>query len=111
MPQNEPSHLVDLRLNMVDEIAHHVTLAALYLGKPELDTRVIEAMRKVPRHEFVPDEVKPYAYFDTPLPIGWGKTISQPFIAAVMTDLLELSPQDRVLEIGTGRGYHAAVLA
>lgn len=111
MAREEPTHLTDLRLNMVDEIVHHAELAALYLGKCALDSRVIAAIGKVPRHEFVPDEVKQYAYFDTPLPIGWSKTISQPFIAAVMTDLLAIEPSDRVLEIGTGRGYHAAVFA
>jgi protein-L-isoaspartate(D-aspartate) O-methyltransferase len=65
----------------------------------------------VPRHEFVPVEIRPYAYVDQPLPIGWNKTISQPFIAALMADLLEISPGDVVLEVGTGLGYHAAVLA
>jgi protein-L-isoaspartate(D-aspartate) O-methyltransferase len=68
-------------------------------------------MAKVPRHEFVPVEVRPFAYADQPLPIGWGKTISQPFIAALMLDLLELKPGDKVLEVGTGLGYHAAILA
>jgi protein-L-isoaspartate(D-aspartate) O-methyltransferase len=62
-------------------------------------------------HEFVPAEVQPYAYLDTPLPIGFGETISQPFMVAVMTDLLELKPDDIVLEIGTGLGYQSAVLA
>ena len=68
-------------------------------------------MAKVPRHEFVPVEVQPYAYLNMPIPIGFDKTISQPFIVAVMTDLLELKPDDVVLEIGTGLGYQAAVLA
>ena len=68
-------------------------------------------MAKVPRHEFVPVEVQPYAYLNRPLPIGFDKTISQPLMVAVMTDLLELEPDDLVLEIGTGRGYQAAVLA
>jgi protein-L-isoaspartate(D-aspartate) O-methyltransferase len=66
---------------------------------------------RVPRHEFVPVEVLPYAYANTPLPIGFNKTISQPLMVAVMTDLLELKPDDAVLEIGTGLGYQAAVLA
>src|SRR5215469_13196976 len=73
--------------------------------------QVLRAMTKVPRHEFVPAEVQSCAYMDTPLPIGFGKTISQPFMVAVMTDLLELKPDDAVLEIGTGRGYQTAVLA
>ena len=68
-------------------------------------------MGKVARHEFVPVELQPYAYANVPLPIGFDKTISQPFIVALMTDLLELKPDDRVLEIGTGLGYQAAILA
>ena len=68
-------------------------------------------MAKVPRHEFVPVEVQPYAYLNRPLPIGFDKTISQPLIVAVMTDLLEPKPDDVVLEIGTGLGYQSAVLA
>lgn len=72
---------------------------------------VLEAMRQVPRHLFVPDEEQRFAYADTPLPIGYGQTISQPFIVAAMTEMLEVGPDDTVLEIGTGSGYQAAVLA
>ncbi len=75
------------------------------------DERVLEAMRKVPRHELVPDEMKPYAYADHPLPIGEDQTISQPYIVAFMTMHLQLDGDERVLEIGTGSGYQAAVLA
>ncbi|MBI5624943.1 MAG: protein-L-isoaspartate(D-aspartate) O-methyltransferase [Elusimicrobia bacterium] len=75
------------------------------------DQRVLEAMLKVPRHEFVPPEAAARAYDDTPLPIGEGQTISQPFIVGYMTQALELSPEDRVLEVGTGSGYQAAVLS
>ena len=89
-------------------IARHL---AAEVGKAALDDRVLNAMAKVPRHEFVPVEVQPYAYLNRPLPIGFDKTISQPLMVAVMTDLLELEPDDLVLEIGTGRGYQAAVLA
>jgi protein-L-isoaspartate(D-aspartate) O-methyltransferase len=89
-------------------IAHHV---AAQVGKTTLDERVLRAMAKVPRHEFVPVEVQPYAYLNIPLPIGFDKTISQPLVVGVMTDLLELKPDDVVLEIGTGLGYQAAVLA
>ena len=81
------------------------------IGKTALDDRVLRAMAKVPRHEFVPIEVQPYAYLNRPLPIGFEKTISQPLMVAVMTDLLELKPDDVVLEIGTGMGYQSAVLA
>jgi len=72
---------------------------------------VVAAMRTVPRHSFVPDEYLDQAYADHPLPIGYGQTISQPYIVALMTEWLELEPDDRVLEIGTGSGYQAAVLA
>jgi len=81
------------------------------IGKNALDERVMTAMRKVPRHEFVPIEVQPYAYANIPLPIGFAKTISQPFVVALMTDLLDIKADDSVLEIGTGLGYQAAILA
>src|SRR3984893_17647526 len=81
------------------------------MGKTALDDRVLNAMAKVPRHEFVPVEVQPYAYLNRPLPIGFDKTISQPLMVAVMTDLLELERDDVVLEISTGLGYQSAVLA
>ena len=81
------------------------------VGKTALDERVMRALTKVPRHEFVPVEVQQYAYLNTPVPIGFDKTISQPLMVAVMTNLLELQPDDVVLEIGTGLGYQAAVLA
>jgi protein-L-isoaspartate(D-aspartate) O-methyltransferase len=73
--------------------------------------RVLEAMRKVPRHLFVPLQMQPYAYLDTPLPIGNNQTISQPYIVGFMTEALKLKPGDRVLEVGTGSGYQAAVLS
>lgn len=73
--------------------------------------RVLDAMRRVPRHRFVPERAAGRAYADTPLPIGHGQTISQPFIVGFMTELLELEPSDRVLEIGTGSAYQAAILA
>ena len=89
-------------------IAQHL---AAEIGKPALDDRVLRAMAKVPRQEFVPVEVMPDAYLNRPLPIGFDKTISQPLIVAVMTDLLELRPDDVVLEVGTGLGDQSAVLA
>jgi len=89
-------------------IAQHL---AGEIGKTSLDDRVLMAMAKVPRQEFVPIEIQPYAYLNRPLPIGFDKTISQPLMVAVMTDLLELKPDDTVLEIGTGLGYQSAVLA
>ena len=75
------------------------------------DAAVLQAMRKVPRHLFVPDDMRPYAYDDRPLPIGRGQTISQPYIVGYMTQALQLQPSHKVLEIGTGSGYQAAVLA
>jgi protein-L-isoaspartate(D-aspartate) O-methyltransferase len=75
------------------------------------DGRVLAAMRKVPRHEFVPADVRAQAYEDSPLPIGHGQTISQPYIVALMTQLAMVGPHARVLEVGTGSGYQAAVLA
>src|SRR5215471_19291795 len=89
---------------MAEHIAHEI-------GKTALDERLIRAMAQVPRHEFVPIEVQQYAYLNRPIPIGFDKTISQPMMVAVMTDLLELNPDDVVLEIGTGLGYQSAVLA
>src|SRR6202166_4190409 len=89
-------------------IAEHL---AAQVGKTALDDRILRAMAKVPRHEFVPVEVQQYAYLNRPLPIGFDKTISQPLMVAIMTDLLDLKPDDVVLEIGTGLGYQAAVLA
>jgi protein-L-isoaspartate(D-aspartate) O-methyltransferase len=77
----------------------------------ELSERVAAAMLKVPRHLFVPSPLAPLAYHDSPLPIGFDKTISQPFICALMTELLSPQPSESVLEVGTGLGYHAAVLA
>lgn len=80
-------------------------------GRDITDLRVLDAMQQVPRHELVPRDQRPYAYDDRPLPIGYGQTISQPYIVAFMTQQLHPAPTDRVLEIGTGSGYQAAVLS
>ena len=100
-----------LRQRMLAEIAAKTVFSTTYLDKAALDSRVMNAMATVPRHAFVPFELRPYAYVDSPLPIGYRKTISQPFIVAVMTDLLGVQPTDTVLEIGTGLGYQSAILA
>src|SRR6185436_5017181 len=100
-----------LRQHMVLEIAAQTVLAGERIGKYNLDARVMGVLARVPRHEFVPLEIQPYAYLNRPLPIGFDKTISQPFIVALMTDMLEIRKEDVVLEIGTGLGYQAAVLA
>ena len=81
------------------------------MREPVRDPRVLEAMRQIPRHEFVPADLRDQAYDDHPLPIGYGQTISQPYIVAKMTELLALQPGDRVLELGAGSGYQAAVLS
>ena len=103
--------MVVLRQQMVRIIAAHMALADEYVGADTLQERVLQAMALVPRHEFVPTELKPFAYADQPLPIGFDKTISQPFIVALMTDMLDIGEGDVVLEVGTGLGYHAAILA
>ncbi|MGH8629865.1 MAG: protein-L-isoaspartate(D-aspartate) O-methyltransferase [Burkholderiales bacterium] len=100
-----------LRQHMVLEIATHTALLGERIGSYNLDPRVMEVMGKVPRHQYVPVELQPYAYLNRPLPIGFEKTISQPFIVALMTDALRLRAEDVVLEIGTGLGYQAAILA
>ena len=104
-------HFTKLRQHMLMEIAAETIYVSARIGKAALGAAAMEAVGKVPRHDFVPVELQPYAYANVPLPIGFDKTISQPFIVALMTDLLDLRPQDRVLEIGTGMGYQAAVLA
>lgn len=99
------------RQAMIQEIEADVRLTSFNINKKELDPKVMEAMSKVPRHEFVPWQERDNAYENRPLPIGHGQTISQPYIVALMTDLLEPKRQHKVLEVGTGSGYQAAILA
>ncbi len=99
------------RRALVKEIEQEVRSLQGLLGRAELDPRVMEALRRVPRHEFVGVQQRSLAYINHPLPIGHQQTISQPFIVALMTDLLGVGAEARVLEIGTGSGYQAAVLA
>jgi protein-L-isoaspartate(D-aspartate) O-methyltransferase len=106
-----PEHFEKLRQHMVAEITAETIFVSARIGKAALGGRAMEAIGKVPRHEFVPAELQPYAYANVPLPIGCDKTISQPFIVALMTDMLDLGAEDCVLEIGTGLGYQAAILA
>lgn len=103
-------HYLKQRLAMVDVIRAGVAETAPMLGRRALNPLVLESLRKVPRHEFVDDEYKPYAYENRPLPIGHGQTISQPYIVAIMTDLLDVDKTGKVLEIGTGSAYQAAIL-
>ena len=100
----------ELRREMVEQIARHAQLAGHETGKAVLSEKVMDVMLSVPRHEFVPVELRAFAYTDSPLPIGYDKTISQPFIVALMTDLLDLQAEDRILEVGTGLGYQASIL-
>ena len=100
-----------MRQQMIAEIVADAVFLTAQLGKSSFASPVIEAMGKIPRHEFVPVELQAYAYINSPLPVGYGKTISQPFIVALMTDLLEPRPGDVVLEVGAGVGYQAAVLS
>jgi protein-L-isoaspartate(D-aspartate) O-methyltransferase len=95
---------------MVEIVDLHFDLASEELGKEEIDSRLRLALLRVPRHLFVPHQLAVAAYQDTPLPIGFDKTISQPFIGALMLDLLDLSPGHHVLEVGTGLGWQAAVM-
>jgi len=99
------------RAKLVDIIKQHVHGTSAYLNKEKLNPLVMEAMATVPRHEFVPESVRRHSYKNRPLPIGHGQTISQPYIVAIMTDILNIESGDRVLEIGTGSGYQAAILA
>ena len=99
------------RQHMVRLIEQDVQQTSKYLDTEVLDTKVLQAIGTVPRHKFVLPETIEDAYQNNPLPIGYGQTISQPYIVAIMTDLLKLSASDTVLEIGTGSGYQAAVLS
>jgi len=99
------------RQRLVAEIAEDMAVTADSTGRSALGERVAHAIADVPRHEFVTEKERFLAYNNSALPIGCGQTISQPFIVALMTDLLDPAPEDTVLEIGTGSGYQAAVLS
>ncbi len=99
------------RQALVKAIEDVVIATSSYLDKEALDRRVLDAMRMVPRHLFVPKKLREVAYENRPLSIGYGQTISQPYMVAIMTDLLKPKQDHRVLEVGTGSGYQAAVLA
>ncbi len=96
---------------MIEDIEQEVALTRYLTGRDNLEPRVMDAMLEVPRDAFVPEEMKQAAFRNGPLPIGHGQTISQPYIVALMTDLLQLQPDDKVLEIGTGSGYQTAILS
>jgi protein-L-isoaspartate(D-aspartate) O-methyltransferase len=96
---------------LLEEIAKEAGETECWTGRSAFSDNVMRAIAQVPRHEFVPLLERPFAYDNRPLAIGHGQTISQPYIVAVMTDLLDVAPSDKILEIGTGCGYQAAVLA
>jgi protein-L-isoaspartate(D-aspartate) O-methyltransferase len=102
-------------MNNIDKMIADIKSEVLYtrkmIGRDALDERVLNAMREVPRDEFVPENLKPFAYENGPLPIGHSQTISQPYIVALMTDLLNPDKNDVILEVGTGSGYQAAILS
>src|SRR5215203_1581931 len=104
-------HLALFRRHMVEVIDMHFDLAGDEIGTDSPDPQLRRALMDVPRHLFVPQSLMLMSYQDTPLPIGFDKTISQPFIGALMLELLAVGPEARVLEVGTGLGYQAAVMA
>jgi protein-L-isoaspartate(D-aspartate) O-methyltransferase len=104
-------HLAVLRRHMVEMIDIHYDLNSEEIGQDRPGERLREALLNVPRHLFVPSQLAILAYRDTPLPLPFDKTVSQPFIGGLMIDLLDIQPGDRVLEVGTGLGYQAAILA
>ncbi len=99
------------RQAMIDEIEADVRRTSEHLQRPSLNPGVLRVMSETPRHRFVPEDERDSAYDNRPLPIGYGQTISQPYIVAIMTDLMDPQPGDRALEIGTGSGYQAAILS
>jgi len=110
-PPPDPEKLSASRDRLLAEIAANASETAHWTGREAFSDAVMAAMKRVPRHEFVGPDMAAAAYANRPQPIGHGQTISQPYIVALMSDLLDLRPTDRVLEIGTGSGYQAAVLA
>ncbi len=101
----------ELRRDLMREVERDARRTAAYTGRGAFDVAVTAAMARIERHRFVPEALVPYAYRNRPLPIGYGQTISQPYIVALMTDLLDPRPGQVALEVGTGSGYQAAVLA
>ncbi len=111
MTNPSEAEFTQARLSMVELVQVYMQLSSAQIDREHLDRRVLSALAEVPRHNFVPPELRHVAYADSPIPIGCDKTVSQPFMVALMTDLLDIEPGAKMLEIGTGLGYHAAILA
>lgn len=111
LSKGENKNWIKARARMIEHILEDVTATRSWIDREALDPRVVDAIAAIPRHRFVPERLKGNAYENRPLPIGHGQTISQPYIVALMTDLVEPKPDHRVLEVGTGSGYQAAVLS
>lgn len=109
--QSHGGEFDEARYKMAEEVLSDAAATSSSSGSPALSPDVIAAMRKVERHRFVPADLVTVAYHNRPLPIGYGQTISQPFIVALMTEMMRVKSGDKVLEIGTGSGYQAAILA
>ena len=108
---DEDEKMRKARNQMVKEIEMDVMATSTRIGRRQLNEKVMQVMAEIPRHEFVPVDERYAAYLNRPLPIGYGQTISQPYIVALMTDLLAISEDARVLEVGAGSGYQAAILS
>ena len=107
----DATEFAENRAEMLAVIARHARASSELTGIQRIDPHVMAAMGTVPRHEFVPDDLRKFAYLDTPLPLGHGQNIAQPYLVALMTHLAGIETGDVVLETGTGAGYHAAVLS
>ena len=99
------------RATLIRNVEAHAKIMKTFAGLKPPSERVLQAMGDVPRHEFLPDKLKPFAYLNRPLPLGFGQNISEPYLIALMTDLVKISADDIVFETGTGAGYHGAILA
>ncbi len=106
-----PSDPAEKQARLLSEIQADARHTSKWTGRQAFDDKVMNAVAAVPRAEFMPDAERPFAHINRPYPIGYGQTISQPYIVALMTDLLDIQPGDRILEVGTGSGYQTAVLA
>ena len=111
IPEASADEFNAARESLLNEIIQDVKRTGFLTSKTQLDKRVVQALKQVPRHKFVRSGDEDHAYENRPLPIGHGQTISQPYIVAIMTELLDVTENDKILEVGTGSGYQAAVLA